>query len=365
MAHVRKDCISFFMTTRCNLDCVYCYLKENKIPNQSIDVEFAKQGIRDYFSKNTSRHIRFFGAGEPTLEFEKIQQIYQFAYEQAGEALLSEIQTNGVFSPSIARWLAKHMDIIWISFDAPQDVHDILRPTAAGKHTAAIIERNIKLLLENGKPGLTVGVRATISPHNLYRQVEMVDYLHSIGVKAIYSDPAFKPVGVQNSVVDTWEIDSKFNMEYAKEFLKAWRHANELGIFYGSVLTINFDEKTDRHCRSCIPSPHLTTDGYVTNCDMGYLGHIFPEFVYGKWHPEQGFIEYFPRVVHSIQLRTVDNLKECQNCEVKYHCAGGCFGEALNETGSLLGVKTTYCDAIRFLAKHMPLNDGLYPYLHP
>ena len=365
MAHVRKDCISFFMTTQCNLDCAYCYLKENKITDQSIDVEFAMRGILDYFSQRSSRHIRFFGAGEPTLEFEKIKQIYQFARKQAGDALRAEIQTNGVFSPKIAQWLARNMDIIWISLDAPPDVHNMLRPTLGGKPTANIIERNIEILLRVGKPGLTVGVRATISPHNVYRQVEMIDYLHSLGIKAVYSDPAFKPVGVQNSIVDKWEIDREFNMEYAKEFLKAWRYAKKLGIFYGSILTVNFDEKTTRHCRSCIPSPHLTTDGFVTNCDMGYLGHIFPQFVYGKWDPEQKVIKYFPKVIHSIQLRTVDNLKECQTCEVKYHCAGGCFGEALNETGSLLGVKTTYCDAIRFLAKHMPLDEGLYPYLHP
>lgn len=240
-----------------------------------------------------------------------------------------------------------------------------MRPTVGGKTTSSIIERNIKILISEGKTNSIVGVRATISPHNLYRQVEMIEYLYSIGIRAVYSDPAFKPVGITNEIVDQWNINNDFNLEYAREFLKAWEKAKELNIFYGSVLTMNFDEETDRHCRSCIPSPHLTTDGYVTNCDMGYLGHIFPEFVYGKWNPKTKKIEYLPRVVQLIRMRTVDNLEQCVDCEVKYHCAGGCFGEALNETGSFFGVKTDYCDAIRFLAKHMPINEGLYPYLHP
>jgi len=75
MSHSRKDCITFFMTTQCNLECDYCYLKETKLPKESINVDFAKIALRDYFEKNSSRHIRFFGAGEPTLEFKKIVEI--------------------------------------------------------------------------------------------------------------------------------------------------------------------------------------------------------------------------------------------------------------------------------------------------
>ncbi len=46
MAHVRKQMISFFMTTKCNLDCIYCYTpkyKQIKPEDQSIDLDFARK----------------------------------------------------------------------------------------------------------------------------------------------------------------------------------------------------------------------------------------------------------------------------------------------------------------------------------
>ena len=83
MAHVRKQMISFFLTTKCNLRCIYCYTYKNqdmKKEHQTLDFNFAKRGVDDFFRDNTSRHIRFYGIGEPTLELELIKKIRDYAY---------------------------------------------------------------------------------------------------------------------------------------------------------------------------------------------------------------------------------------------------------------------------------------------
>lgn len=98
---------------------------------------------------------------------------------------------------------------------------------------------------------------------------------------------------------------------------------------------------------------------------MAFLGHILPELIYGKYNPATGTIIYDQHKIAAIRSRKASRLAECQGCEVLYHCAGACLGEAVNETGHLLGVKKDYCEAIRFLAKHIPLNQGLFPYIHP
>lgn len=363
MAHDRKECISFFMTTSCYLACPYCYLQDCNLPGQTIDLDFAKQGIRDFFAESKSRHIRFFAAGEPMVEFDKVREIRDFAYELAGNDLKVEIQTSGVFSSEIAEWVAENVNIIWISCDGPPDVQDRLRPTRGGGKTSGVIERNIRILREKGKD-IVIGLRATITPQNLYRQEEMLEYFDGLGIKAVYSDPVFPPVATNTANVSR-QLDGDFVLKYAQEFLRVQLRAKELGIFYGSILSVNFDEKTERFCRSCLPSPHLTTDGYVSCCDMAFLGQTLPELVYGKYDPETKRIEYDRKRITLLRLRRASNLADCRDCEVLYHCAGACFGEGLNETGQLLGVKKDYCDAIRFLAKHMPLDQGLYPYLHP
>ena len=84
-----------------------------------------------------------------------------------------------------------------------------------------------------------------------------------------------------------------------------------------------------------------------------------------EFDPDTSTIIYDQKKIAAIRSRKASNLVECQGCPVLYHCAGACLGEAVNETGRLLGVKKDYCEAIRFLAKHMPLNAGLFPYIHP
>ena len=71
MPHVKKQMISFFLTTRCNLNCIYCYNKveRKKIKEKTLPFEIAKAGIDYFFENNNSRHIRFYGPGEPTQEF--------------------------------------------------------------------------------------------------------------------------------------------------------------------------------------------------------------------------------------------------------------------------------------------------------
>jgi len=339
-------------------------LKDIQLPPQSININFAQIGIKDYFTSSNSRHIRFFGAGEPTLELEKIKEIYNYSLELAGDQLLTEIQTNGFFSKSTSKWISSHMNIIWVSYDGPPSINDKQRTTKNGKAISYIIQENISEIVSvfSNTTNL-VGVRSTITPNNIYRQIEMIEYFASLGIKVLYSDPVFPPVST-NVPSPVYNLSQSFYLEYAKEFLRAKRRADKLGMFYGSIFTVNFDERTQLACRSCIPSPHLTTDGFVSCCDMSYGEHILPELIYGQYNKTTNTVFYDNKKITAIRLRRADNLKSCRDCEVLYNCAGGCFGEGLNETGYLLGVKHDYCDAIKFLASKLPRNDGLYPYLH-
>ncbi|HPO87500.1 MAG TPA: radical SAM protein [Candidatus Hydrogenedentes bacterium] len=364
MGHFRKNCITLFMTTQCNLQCSYCYLQDIHLPVQSIDFEFAKQGIRDFARQTDQLHIRFFGAGEPTLEFQKIVALTSFAKDFFGKNTKIEIQTNGVFTRQVATWLGENADIVWVSLDGPPSIQDCQRYTLGGKGTSEIIERNISIMMSTSEK-ITVGARATITPNNLYRQTEMLEYFYGLGIKAVFSDPVFPPVEFNKTNVARLPLESDFNLLYAKEFVKAHERAEELGIYYGSIFTVNFDEKVNVFCRACLPSPHLTTDGFVTCCDMSFLGSILPELIYGEYNPKTNSIEYDQNRIDKIRMRRVENLQECQGCEILSNCAGACFGEGVNETGKLLGVKKDYCEAIKFLAQHTKRNENLSPYLHP
>ncbi len=198
MAHVNKQMISFFVTTSCNLNCSYCYVNrdETERRNQRLDLDFAIAGIDDFFAQNSSRHIRFFGAGEPTIEFDLIKSIYAYAYKKAGEDLTAEIQTNGVFSEKVADWLAENVNIIWISSDGPPDVQNLNRFRKNKKPTSGILAKNIRHLIANGR-GMT-GIRSTVTEETINRQKELVDYFSFLGIKYIWSDPLFPSVGIKS-----------------------------------------------------------------------------------------------------------------------------------------------------------------------
>jgi len=361
MAHCRKTQLSVLLNNFCNLKCKYCFVgRENLTKKLEIELDFAKRGILDFFNSYSSREIRFFAAGEPTLSFKRMQEISNWVKHVDGGDCSFELQTNGYFSRNIANWIGSNIDICWISCDGMPDVQNYYRPTKTGKSTSEIIERNIKFLASQS---IVLGCRATISACNVSRQVEMINYFHQLGVRVVMSDPLFIPIS--NNLSDSKDkIDL---MNYAKNFLEARRHAEEIGIFYGSIFTVNFDEKTNLFCRACVPYPHLLPDGYVSCCDMATSGsdQKMSDLVYGKYEANSDTIIYDQNKIKQIQNRTAQNMPFCHGCEVLYNCAGACLGEALNETGSIFGIKPQVCDAIKYLAKNMPLNTEIYPFLHP
>lgn len=132
MPHCNKKMISFFLTTRCNLCCRYCYYakERNAIEEKTLPLEFAKAGIDWYFSNNDSRHIRFYGPGEPTQEFENLKQITSYAksHLNGGDRVTVEVQTNGVFTEDVRKWALNNFNIIWMSFNGMKEIQEYNRP---------------------------------------------------------------------------------------------------------------------------------------------------------------------------------------------------------------------------------------------
>ena len=366
MGHFRKECISFLMTNACSMRCQYCYLGDKKSKPgdenaERIDLDFAKKGLEDFFSQSKSRSIRYFGEGEPTLEFKRMQQIQAYAEELAGNELVSELQTNGFFGMEIAKWCKENLDIIWISMDGVPDIHDYYRRTIANDGTSRIIERNIKFLANNG---LTVGIRSTIGKMNIDRQKENIDYFDKLGVKAVFADHLCVPVGKEaHETKDLIEVQS---LEFADKFLEAREYAKNKDIFYSSFLCVNFDEPVEIACRAMIPAPHLTPNGYVSCCDMATRPDgVLDDLLYGKYDETSKEIIYDQGKIDKIRSRRKSNIPECQSCDAVDNCAGGCLGEALNETKDFYKVKKNLCEVTRYLAKILRSNNGLYEFIHP
>jgi radical SAM protein with 4Fe4S-binding SPASM domain len=353
------------MTDACSMRCTYCYLGNKKsIPNDKnvkrLDMDFAKKGIEDFFNSSSSRRIRYFGEGEPTLEFDRMQKIQEYAKSLAGDALCAELQTNGFFGMDVAKWCEQNLDMIWISMDGIPDVHDRYRKTINGGRTSHIIERNIKFLADK----MTVGIRSTVGRTNIDMQKESIDYFSKLGVKAVFADHLCVPVSKEAK--ETEDLIEVQPLEFADKFLDAKKYAESKGIFYSNFFCVNFDEPVNIACRAMIPVPHLTPSGYVSCCDMATRPDgVLDELIYGKYDINTKKIIYDEQKIDKIRSRNKANIPECQTCEIIDNCAGGCIGEAINETKDFYGTKKNLCEVTRYLAKTLKSNNGLYKFIHP
>ena len=379
MPHKNKQMLSFFLTTKCNLCCSYCYNADerSKIIEQSLPFEIAKGGVDWYFTTNKSRHIRFYGPGEPMLEFTLLKSIVEYARSIAGDNVTTEIQTNGIFGSEELSWCLDNINIIWLSFDGLPEIQDKYRPLNPlfreqfnNRNSSEILEDNLRWIKKkSGNVKIMVGARVTMTNDNIKDQKKMIDYLYDLGIRYSWTVPLFHSVGFIPIVNDPTKLSEfVFDMEsYLAYYIESYEYARSKGMFWGSFLMINFDGKTIHNCRACIPTPHITPDGFLSACDMILLGKNPAHmecFIYGKWDAKKKEFIFFNDKIKQLQERQPNNMSHCQLCEIKYHCAGYCLGEIVNLTGTLYGQNPVICSAIKHLFKKfgkMPPFDYLHP----
>lgn len=370
MSHERKRAITFLITNKCNLGCTYCVNDtQNAAGEQSIDMRFAKAGIDDFFTRrpdlfgfNNSR-IRFYAVGEPTTRMDLVAGITAYARGIRGGSLSVELQTNGMFSAQAAEWITENVDETWVSLDGPSEIHDRYRPALNGRGSSGTVEANVRRLIG---AGVFVGVRCTINSETLARQEELIDYFHGLGIGWVYAEPVFSSVKQNGGRMAPGGITALDIKAFAREFLSARDYAERIGMHYGNFFTMNFDERCTYGCRSCLPMPELTPDGFVSACDLAYSGKTqLGDLIFGRYNAGSGNIDYLPDKIANIRTRKPENIPECISCPARENCGGGCAGLAYYATGALHGIIPEFCDAVRYLAANTRLNKGTAEHLHP
>jgi radical SAM protein with 4Fe4S-binding SPASM domain len=371
MKHVDKQAVTVNLTNKCNLSCIYCMASSSQEQTRSIniDTEFVKCGVIDalkgYPTGIPAKILRFFSPGEPTQNIECIKECVSLAKEFKPDIKI-EMQTNGLFkNKNDCNWIANNIDIVWISLDGPKEVNGKYRPDEYGNDRTNEIEKNLRYLQER----TFVGVRSTVVEETIDNQELLVEHFYNLGVKYLCVNPVIEPIERESrgNVGSITKIDIS---RFARGFLKGYGRAIELGIFYNSSLTFNFDEKTSIACRSCLPMPQLNPDGSVSSCDMALYKNSPSElqpFVYGIWNSMTKEIEYDLVKIDYLQKRKLPNLPKCKSCEIRENCAGGCAGRVAFEKGDIYDTISSYCEATKFLAQNMILNEGIVSewYTHP
>ena len=198
------------------------------------------------------------------------------------------------------------------------------------------------------------------------RQEELVNYYVRLGIRHLAFNPIIRPIHREENGL--FIVTQTSMMRFAKGFVRAYEHAQGLGVDLSSSLTFNFDAATDVACRSCVPMPQLNPDGSVSSCDMAMYRDVMAAlqcFVYGEWDADRGVINYDMDKINYLLNRRVENLPKCANCSIRQYCAGGCAGRVAYQTGDAYGIIPENCAATKYLAAHMKLGQNVIQFTHP
>ncbi|HEY6873774.1 MAG TPA: radical SAM protein [Geobacteraceae bacterium] len=321
--------LHIFVTTRCNLRCVYCYAKGGD--SERIISRDIWQTAMDHFFSNLTFdaaqktpkpievNLTVHGGGEPTIEFDTLKDIVSEFRRRAAEMGLKPsvaMGTNGTYGDSVHQWIVENNINVNISLDGPQHVQNRQRPFCSGEPSYDTVVRNLQLLVKSGR---RVSVRATITSESIETMEETVKLAEQLGLAAVH----FEPVTLtgRGSTVSRPDPD-----QFVEKFLECFLLGLELDIDVKYSGMHCFKDCHQRFCSACGRNFCVTTEGNITTC-YEVLDANDPAadiFFVGKIEPLQASVEWDLARIKELEQRIADNMEACEDCLLRYQCAGDC-----------------------------------------
>ena len=215
----KLNMVTLQLTQMCNLRCDYCIYSEKSSYNRShsnhrMSFETAKRVIDFYYEHSIDSEriaIAFYG-GEPTLEFELIKRIVDYANKVfAGKKILYRMTTNATLLTDelIDFFFNSQNDfLVLISLDGSKSIQDKNRKFSSGKGSYDIIMDNLKRLVEkNPFYAKKIHINSVINPKNEYS--EMISLL---------DEPLLKEIPFQFNLVENDGMPVEYEIDYLKKF---------------------------------------------------------------------------------------------------------------------------------------------------
>lgn len=336
--------LTLLLTTECNAGCLYCFA-DPEGRGKKMSFETAKTAIDLAFkrigSKTDKLSVFFFGGGEPTLALVVIKKVKEYLEKEYSGRYKTGISTNGVFSDETREWMTNNIDHISLSCDGPSDIQNSNRPLRGGFPSSQIIEENIKSLTSQ-KP---ISMKATITGISMMRQEEIVEYAYRMGIMSV----GFSPL----MVVERSSRNNLLPINYDKfieSLLKAVEFSYLLNMEFSSeYLPI---ETKYSFCGFDGPNFAVTPDGDLSGCwESCEVGKDLDEFIYGKLTNSSSELVINEEKFNKLKERSSQNIPDCQNCFLKWSCAGGCAAESQRRMFNIMMVDASQCGAKRLAVK--------------
>lgn len=228
--------ITFQITGECNLKCSYCYEHHKDCGKMSEDtgkkivdylLDLYEKDDSDYINKKTKALIFDFIGGEPLLEAELIEHIYDYFVDKCWERNIPLVEfsrisfaTNGQlwFSPAAQHLFKKYRDImsITVSIDGVKELHDTFRVDEFGIGSFS----NAYAAFQDAKRYGWYNSKMTFVPSSTKYVFDSVKMMVNEGCDRIFCNYAYEPVYTKEDArniylelkkVSNWLVDNHIN----------------------------------------------------------------------------------------------------------------------------------------------------------
>ncbi len=347
--------VTLLLTNRCNLACTYCYAG-GQTQDLVMPVSLGRAAIA-YIAANCKRRnqevmeIGFHGGGEPTMAWEELTGLTQYAQKVAkkeGLKLRSGVATNGCLTTEKAEWIAHNLSYVNISLDGPPRLHDRQRPMRNGRPSSNRIRQTLRILEAADTP---YGLQATMTKDSVHEMPAIVRYF------ARYTKPnvvKFEPVcacgryrGQRNRI----PLDKLF----ARFFNEAYEVGKRLGLDVSFSAIRGFDRPISVFCGAFAEPFVITPDGYVSACYEAFSADApyAKTFFLGHFDRESQRFHVDKKKLERLRKRNIYTLQRCKHCFCKYTCAGDCATRTFRHHGQVdLALAGARCEAIREITRY-------------
>ena len=329
--------IFYAPTYACNFNCSYCYQDGYTKASGEKETEVA-EAFFNYISSNFAgkrKYITLFG-GEPLLDSVSNRKFLEYFTGRCNELKLDlAIVTNGYSLPHFIPLLAKtRIREIQVTIDGPEEVHNSRRHLKNGEGTFGQIVQGIDEALAAGLP---VNLRVVLDREN----IGSLPQLAAFAIERGWSDSSlFKTQLGRNYELHYCQSQQSrlySRIELYKDLYDLIRNYPQILDFHKPAYSVSkflFENGE-------LPEPLFDScPGCKSEWAFDFTGKIFScTATVGKPGEELG--TFYPVVILNKdkvalwQQRDILSIKECQSCNLRLACGGGCASIAANREKNL------------------------------
>lgn len=346
---MKNQTIILRMTNNCNLNCTYCYDKQNDrnmsknyIDNIDNIVKYIKV-LNKY--KNITQKIILHG-GEPlTIPLSAYYFFLEKLKLEIPNCKLS-IQTNGtLITEKHIELFLKYNMTVGISLDGCNEEQNSCRIYKNGKDTFNRVMESIHLLQKNN---VKFGVIITLSKKILGHENELYEFI-KINRLQCSVRPAFPVRNSDNKLI----LSSKEYLDFFKNFFDIWYEDKSEKVKLNQIIDVaeelfkvlepKYRVNSCSDCKNCFENfICLDEEGNLYSCNRNYG---IQEFFYGNIN-EVSLNDVYNKIdyLKNERMKSLNNSK-CKKCAIFEYCYGGCPSCAYNIHNTYLAPEDYFCYA--------------------